>query len=86
MKRTANKAKKEYLESVRDITVFQTAGHYDLPYMETKELGWKENRAIQNIGSEVSEGNITADNRYVLKIWENYITELYDRPNRSEYL
>jgi hypothetical protein len=54
--------------------------------METKELGWKENRGIQNIGAEVSEWNITADNGHVLKIWENYITELYDRPNRSEYL
>jgi len=54
--------------------------------METKELSWEENRGIQNIGAEVSEGNITADNRHVLKIWENYITELYDRPNRSEYL
>jgi hypothetical protein len=51
--------------------------------METKELGWKENRGIQNTGAGASEGNMTADKRLVLKIRENYITELYDRPNRS---
>jgi len=49
--------------------------------MEKKEPGRKENRGIQNSGAKVSEGNITADNRHVLKIWENYITELYDRTN-----
>ena len=29
-------------------------GRYDLMYMKTKELGWKENRGIQNIGIEDS--------------------------------
>ena len=24
------------------------------------------------------------DQKQVLKIWENYVTELYDRPNRPE--
>jgi hypothetical protein len=32
-----------------------------------------------------TEGNIV-DNRQVLKIWENYITELYDQPNQPEKL
>ena len=27
---------------------------------------------------------LITDKRQVLKIWENYITELYDRPNRRE--
>ena len=54
--------------------------------METKELGWKKNRGIQNIDDEVSEGNITVDSRHVLKICDNYVTELYVRPNRSECL
>jgi hypothetical protein len=31
-------------------------------------------------------GNIIIDHRRVLQIWENYITELYDRANRSEHL
>jgi hypothetical protein len=63
MKRPADKAKKEYLESVcDDLTEFQTGRRYDLPYMETKELGWKEHCGIQNIGAEFSEGNIIADN------------------------
>ena len=32
-----------------------------------------------------TEGNIV-DNRQELKIWENYITELYDQPNQPEKL
>ena len=35
---------------------------------------------------EVSQGNRIVDQRQVLKIWENYITGLYDRPNRPETL
>jgi len=27
---------------------------------------------------------LITDKRQVLKLWENYITELYDRPNRRE--
>jgi hypothetical protein len=49
--------------------------------MKTKELSWKENQRIQNNGIKDSQGNVTADQRQVLKIWENYITELYDQPN-----
>jgi len=55
-------------------------------YMETKELGWKENQRIQNIGIEESQGNRIVDQKQELKIWENYVTELYDRPNRRETL
>jgi murein tripeptide amidase MpaA len=33
-----------------------------------------------------SDGNRIVDQRQVLKIWENYVTELYDRPNRPETL
>jgi hypothetical protein len=54
--------------------------------MKTKELGWKETQGIQNIGIEDSQGNRIVDQRQVLKIWENYITELYDRHNRPETL
>ena len=45
-------------------------------------LGWKENQGIQNIGIEDSQGNRIVEQSQVLKIWENYITELHDRPNR----
>ena len=55
-------------------------------YMKTKELGWKENQGIQNIGIEDSQGNRVVEKSQVLKIWENYVTELYDRPNRPEAL
>jgi hypothetical protein len=54
--------------------------------MKTKELGWKENRGIQNIGTEDSKGNLTTDKRQVLKMLENYITGLHDKPDQPENL
>ena len=68
--------------SCNEIMEFQRTGRYDLMYMRTKELGWKENQWIQNIGIEDSQGNRIVEQSEVLKIWENYITELHDRPNR----
>jgi hypothetical protein len=64
----------------------QRKGRYDLMYMKTKELGWKETQGIQNIGIEVSQGNRIVDQRQMLKISENYVTERYDRTNRPETL
>jgi hypothetical protein len=55
-------------------------------YMKAKDLGWKENHATQIIGIEEYLGNIIIDQRRVLQIWENYITELYDGANRIEHL
>jgi len=49
--------------------------------MKTKELGWKETHRIQNIGIEDSRRNGIVEQSQVLKIWKNYILELYDRPN-----
>ena len=87
MKRATKKAKKEYLEKAcTEIMEFHRTGRYDLMYMKTKELGWKETQGIQNIGIEDSQGNRKVDQKQVLKIWENYVTELYDRPNRPETL
>jgi hypothetical protein len=54
--------------------------------MKTKELSSKETQGIQNIGIEDSHGNVIVDQRQVLKFWENYITVLYDQPNRPETL
>jgi len=45
-----------------------------------------EAQGIQNIGIKDSEGNRIVDQKQVLKIWENYATELYDRTNRPETL
>jgi hypothetical protein len=50
-------------------------------YMKTKELGWKETQGIQNTGIKDSQGNIISDQSQMLKIWENYITELNKKPN-----
>ena len=80
LKRATEKAKKEYLENARTaIMEFHRTGRYDLMYMKTKELGWKETQGIQNIGIEDSQGNRIVDQRQVLKMWENYVTELIDR-------
>jgi hypothetical protein len=77
LKRVTDNAKKEYLESLCDeIIEFQRTGRYDLMHMKTTELGWKENHGIQNIGIEDCQGNMIIDQRRVLKIWENYVTEL----------
>jgi len=64
----------------------QRTGRYDLMYMKTKELGWKETQAIQNIDIEDSQRNRIVQQSQVPKIWENYITELHDRPNLPETL
>jgi len=83
LKRATDNAKNEYLENIcNEIMEFQRTGRYDLMYMKTKELGWKEPQGIQNIGIEDSQGNRRAEQSQVQKIWENYITELHDRPNR----
>jgi len=40
LKRATDNAKKEYLENIcNEIMEFPRTGHYDLMYMETKELG-----------------------------------------------
>jgi hypothetical protein len=54
--------------------------------MKTKELGRKENHGIQNIGMEDCQGNIIIDQRRVLQIWENYITELWNLSNQPQNL
>ena len=87
MKRSTENAKKEYLEKAcTEIMEFHRTGLYDLMNMKTKELGWKETQGIQNIWIEDCQGNRIVDQKQSLKIWENYVTELYDRPNRPETL
>jgi len=79
LKRATEKAKKEYLENThKEIREFHRTGRYDLMFMKIQELGWKETQEIQNTGIEDSQGNRIVDQRQVLQIWENYVTELYD--------
>jgi hypothetical protein len=68
----------------KEIMEFQRTWRYDLMYMKTKELGWKETQGIQNIGIEDSQKNRIVEQSQVLKILENYIIELYDRLNRPQ--
>ena len=87
LKRATDNTKKEYLENIcKEIMEFQRAGRYDLMCMKTKEVGWKETQGIQNIGIEDSHGNRRVEQSQVLKIWENYITEIYNGPNQPETL
>ena len=65
---------------------FKRTGRYDLTYMKTKELSWKEKQEIQNIAVEDSQGNIIVYQKQVVIIWENYYTGLYDGDNRPEDL
>ena len=55
---------------------------YDSMYKKAKKLDWKESRGIQNTDIVDSQENIIVDQRQVQKIWENYMTELYNRPKR----
>jgi hypothetical protein len=58
LKRATDIAKTEYLKNICDeIMEFQRTVRYDLMYMKTKELGWKESQGIQNIGIEDSQRN-----------------------------
>jgi len=87
LKRDTDNDKKEYLENIcNEIIEFQRTGRCDLTYVKTKDPGWKEIQGIQNIGIKDSRQNRIVDQSQVPKIWDNYITELYDRPNRPETL
>ena len=87
LKRATEKCRKEYLENTyTEIMEMQRTGRYDLMFMQIKELGWKKNQGIKNIGIEDPQWNRIVDQRQVLKIWENYFTELYDRNNLPENL
>jgi hypothetical protein len=54
--------------------------------MKTKELRWKETQRIQTIGIEDSHKNRIVEQSQVLNISDNYISELYDPPNRQQTL
>jgi hypothetical protein len=57
LKRATDNAK-DILENIcNEIMEFQRTGRYDLIYMKTKELGWKETQGFQNIGIEDSQVN-----------------------------
>jgi hypothetical protein len=87
VKRATDNAKKKYLENIsKEMMEYQRTRHYNLMYMKTKELGWKETHGIQNIGIEDSQVNRIVEQNQELNMWENYISELYDRPNRPETL
>ena len=47
-------------------------------YNKTEKLGWKENHTIQITGIKDSQGDTMVDQKLPLKLWKNYITELYD--------
>ncbi len=49
LKSATEKAKKEYLENIcKENMEFQRTGGYNLMYIKTKELRWKETQGIQS--------------------------------------
>jgi hypothetical protein len=57
LKRATDNGKKEYLESICDeIIEFQRTRRYDLMYMKTKELGWKETMGFKTLASKTLKG------------------------------
>jgi hypothetical protein len=71
-KRVKEKAKKEYVDSICDkIMEFQRKGYYDL----------RRKSVDSNIGIKHSQGNTIVNQRQVLKILEDSVTELYDSAN-----
>ena len=54
--------------------------------MKSNGLVLNETNGFQNTGIKGSEGYIRADQKQVLKIWGNYITELYDEAEHPENL
>ena len=75
--RDTNKANKELLEIIyAKITEYKRTGRYDSVHKKVKKLDWKEISEIQNIDIADSQENIIIDQWQVLKIWENYISEL----------
>ena len=87
LRRATENDKKEYLENIyNEVMEYERTGRYDLMYMKTKQLGWKETQGIQNVDVEDSQGNRIVEQTQVLKVWENHITELYDRPILPETL
>jgi len=57
LKTATEKAKKEYLENAcTEIMEFHRKGRYDLMYMKTKELGWKETQGFKILASKTPRG------------------------------
>jgi hypothetical protein len=57
LKGATDNTKKEYLDSICDeIIEFQRTKRFNLMYMKTKELGWKENHRIQILASKTLMG------------------------------
>ena len=57
LKRATEKAKKEYLENAcTEIMEFHRTVRYDLMYMKTKELDWKDTQGIQILAPKTPRG------------------------------
>ena len=87
LKRATEKIKKEYLENTcNEMKEIHRTGHYDLMYMKKKRTSLEGYQMDSKYWHRRPQGNRIVDRRQMLKIWENYVTELYDRPNRPQTL
>jgi hypothetical protein len=74
LKIATDTTKKKYLESICDeVMEFQGTGHYDLMFMKTQELVWKENCGLQKHCNQRLARKYNSSSRSET-IWDNYIT------------
>jgi hypothetical protein len=55
-------------------------------YKDINAYSWEQKHGTQNISIKGSKGILIVYKRQVLKIWENYITELCSQSNQPENL
>ena len=75
-----------FKKSKRRLHTWKALGDWSRHQLDYILVKHRDTQRIQNTGIEDSQGNRIVDQRQVLKIWENYVTELNDRPNRPETL
>ena len=56
----------------------QKKGRYDLMKQKAQQLRGRTSKAVRKFGIEYIQGNTVTDHRKSLRIWENYIQDLYD--------
>ena len=76
LRRETDRAKEVYIKEIcEEIMDLQKKGRYDIVYQKAQKLGGRTSKAIRMFGIEDNQGNIVADHRQTLRIWEKYIQE-----------
>ena len=87
LRRETDRAKEKYMEEMcKEIEELERKGRYDLMYEKTKEFGGRERKAVRSFGIEDSRGQLISGQAEMLKVWESYIGELYDKEHRPQHI